>query len=148
MTQVSRYPISKEVYERCWEIFVKSLVGVKNSDDATLLINDLLTPTERIMMIKRLAIAVLLIQGYEYREIIKLLRVSFGTIALVRLSLDHGSGGYKKAIDKILRDEKLKEILNKTAQVLITPGTVGKGSGTWRYLKQELEKKSQDRKSF
>lgn len=148
MTQVSKYPVSKDVYERCWEIFIKILIGVRNSTDANLLINDLLTPTERIMMVKRLAIAVLLMQGYEYREIIKLLRVSFGTIALVKLSLEHGSGGYKKAINKILRDEKLKEILNKTAQMLITPGTVGKGSGTWRYLKQELEKKSKDRKPF
>lgn len=148
MTQVSKYPISKEVYERCWEIFVKTLVGIRNSNDATLFINDLLTPTERIMIVKRLAIAVLLIQGYEYREIIKLLRVSFGTIALVKLSLEYGNGGYKKAINKILKDEKLKEILNKTAQMLIAPGTVGKGSGTWRYLKQELEKKSKDQKPF
>ncbi len=148
MTQVSKYPISKEVYERCWEIFVKILIGIRNSSDASLLIKDLLTPTEKIMMVKRLAIALLLIQGYEYREIIKLLRVSFGTIAFVKLSLENGSGGYKKAIDKILKDEKLKEILNKTAQALIAPATKGKGSGTWRYLKQELEKKSKGRKSF
>lgn len=148
MTQVSRYPISKDVYERCWEIFINTLVGVKNSNDAKLLINDLLTPTEKVMMVKRLAIAMLLMQDYEYREITKLLKVSFGTIALVKLSLEHGSGGYKKAIDKILKDDKLKEILNKTAQALIAPATRGKGSGTWRYLKRELEKKSKDRKAF
>lgn len=148
MTQVSKYTISKDVYERCWEILVKILIEVRTPNDASLLIKDLLTPTEQIMVVKRLAIAMLLMQDYEYRDIIKLLRVSFGTIAFVKLSLDHGSGGYKKALNKILKDEKLRQILNKTVQSLITPATKGMGSGTWRYLKQELEKKSKDKKPF
>ncbi len=148
MAQVSKYPISNEVYERCWEIFTKTLIGIKNSKDAEEIISDLLTPTERIMLAKRLSIALLLTQGYEYREITKVLRVSFPTISMVNLALKYGKNGYKKAVDRILRDEKLKEILNKTAQALITPATKGKGSGSWRYLRQELEKKTKDNKAF
>lgn len=148
MTQVSKYPISKDVYERCWEIFTKTLIGIRNSKDADEIVSDLLTPTERIMLTKRLAIAFLLTQGYEYREINKVLHVSFQTVANVNNALRYGSNGYKKVVGRILRDEKLKEILNKTAQALITPATVGKGSGTWRYLRGELQKKSKDRKPF
>lgn len=81
MAQVSRYPISKEIYDRCWEIFTKTLVGIRTSKDAEEIVSDLLTPTEKIMLVKRLSIALLLSKGYEYREIIKLLRVSFPTIA-------------------------------------------------------------------
>ncbi len=148
MTQVSKYPISKDIYDRCWEIFTKTLIGIKTSKDADEIVSDLLTPTERIMLTKRLAIAFLLSQGYEYRQISKILRVSFPTISMVSLALKYGSNGYKKAVNRILRDEKLREVLNKTAQVLIAPGTRGMGSGAWRYLKQELEKKSKDRKPF
>lgn len=148
MTQVSKYPISKDVYERCWEIFTKTLIGIKTYKDVDEIVSDLLTPTERIMLTKRLAIAFLLSQGYEYREINKILHVSFQTVAIVNNALKYGNNGYKKAINRILRDEKLKEILNKTAQVLISPATRGKGSGAWRYLKQELQKKSKDRKVF
>lgn len=148
MTQVSKYPISENIYNRCWEIFAKTLIGIKNSKDANEIVDDLLTPTERIMLTKRLAIAYLLTQGYEYREINKILHVSFQTVSVVHNSLKYGSNGYKKAVDRILKDEGLKEILNKTAQSLIGPATYGKGSGTWRYLKQELKKKSQDRKPF
>lgn len=149
MAQVSRYPISKEVYDRCWEIFTKTLIGIRDSKDADEIISDLLTPTERIMVTKRLSIAFLLNQGYEYREISKILRVSSPTISMVSLALKWGKNGYKKAVDRILRDEKLRETLNKTAQALITPATVGgQGSRTWRYLKQELQKKSKDRKPF
>lgn len=148
MTQVSKYPISKDVYERCWEIFTKTLIGIRNSKDADEIVSDLLTPTERIMLTKRLAVAYLLTQGYEYREINKVLHVSFQTVANVNNTLRYGSNGYRKAVGRILRDEKLKEILNKTVQALITPGTKGMGSGTWRYLKQELQKRSKDKKAF
>lgn len=148
MTQVSKYPISKDIYARCWEIFTKTLIGIKNSQDVDEIVSDLLTPTERIMLTKRLAIAFLLTEGYEYREIEKILHVSFQTIAMVNNALKYGNNGYRKAVDRISRDENLKEILNKAARVLISPATKGKGSGTWRYLKQELEKKSKDRKAF
>lgn len=148
MTQVSKYPVSKDVYERCWEIFTKTLIGIKNSKDADEIVSDLLTPTERIMLTKRLAIAFLLTEGYEYREIIKLLKVSFQTISSVNNSLQYGNNGYKRAVSRIKKDERLMEIINKTAQALISPATVGKGSGTWRYLKQELQKKSKDKKPF
>lgn len=149
MTQVSRYPISKDVYDRCWEIFTKTLIGIKNSQDVDEIVSDLLTPTERIMLTKRLAIAFLLTQGYEYREVEKILHVSFQTIAMVNNALRYGNNGYKKAVNRILKDEKLKDILNKTAQILITPATYGgQGSGAWRYLKRELQKKSKNRKAF
>lgn len=148
MSQVSKYPISNEVYERCWEIFTKTLIGIRTSKDANEIVTDLLTPTERIMITKRLSTAFLLSEGYEYREISKVLRVSFPTISMVNTALKYGKNGYKKAVARILRDEDLKEFLNKTVQALITPATKGKGSGVWRYLKQELEKKSKNKKPF
>ena len=148
MSQVSKYPVSNDIYERSWEIFTKTLIGIKNSKDANEIISDLLTPTERIMITKRLSIAFLLAQGYEYREIEKLLRVGFQTVASVSNALKYGNNGYKKAVNRILMDEKLKSILNKTAQAIIAPATKGMGSGSWRYLKQELQKQSKDRKPF
>ena len=148
MSQVSRYPISEEAFDRCWEIFTRTLIGIKTSKDVEEIIGDLLTPTERIMVAKRLAIAYLLSQGYEYRQISKVLRVSFPTISMVNIGLKYGRNGYRKAVGRIQKDENLKELLNKTIQVLIAPGTVGKGSGTWRYLRNELQKKSRDQKPF
>lgn len=149
MAQVSKYPISQDVYERCWEIFIKTLINIKNPPSAQQIIEGLLTPTEKIMLVKRLAIALLLEQGYEYREIAKILKVSLPTIATVSASLKYGSDGYKKAVIKILSDEKLREFFNQVAQKLVVlPAKSGMGSGTWRYLKQELEKSSKKKKPF
>lgn len=149
MAQVSKYPISKDVYARCWEVFIRTLIGIRSSDDAKQVISDLLTPVEQIMVVKRLAIAMLLTQGYEYREISKLLRVSFPTISMVKRSLEYGSNGYKKAINRILKDEQIQEFFNQTVQQLLAlPARGGMGSGVYRYLKQELVKNSKTRKAF
>ena len=144
MTQVSKYLISDDVYKRCWEIFAKTLIGIRSSKDFQDVVEDLFTPTERIMLAKRLSIALLLMQGYEYREISKVLRVSFPTISDINMKLKYNIG-YKKAIGKILKDEKFIDYFNKVAQAVVSMGTVGKGSGVWRSLKRELEKKSREK---
>lgn len=140
MGQISRYPISNKVYERCWDIFNKTLIGIHNKKDAQIIISDLLTPTERIMIVKRMAVAFLLTQGYQYREISKILRVSLPTISTVNLAVKYGKGGYNKAISRILKDEKLASMFNNIAKTLVSAGAMGgKGSGGWRSLKRELE---------
>ncbi|MBI2189955.1 MAG: hypothetical protein HYU49_00240, partial [Candidatus Levybacteria bacterium] len=99
MTQVSKYPISKDVADRIFEVFIKSLIKIKNDKDAKDLADDLFSPTEKIMLAKRLAIAFLLMRGYQYREISKLIKVSLTTIANVNLSLNYGKGGYKRILE-------------------------------------------------
>ena len=148
MTQVSKYLISDNIYKRCWEIFAKTLIGIKDSRDFEIIVEDLFTPTERVMLAKRLSIALLLMQGYEYRSISRVLRVSFPTIRDTNMKLKYSSG-YKRAIGKILKDEKFIEYFNKIAQAVISVGAVGgKGSGVWRSIKKELENKSKNKKPF
>lgn len=140
MAQVSRYPLSKDVADRIFEVFIKSLIKVKNQQDAQVLVNDLFSPTERVMLAKRLAIAFCLMQGYEYREISKLLRVSLGTVATINMALKYGSSGYKTILDRISKEEKLADFFKSVGEKLLSVGQYGKGSGTWRYLKAEIQK--------
>ena len=146
MAQVSNYPVSKDVADRIFEVFIKSLIRVKNQKDAQILVNDLFSPTERVMLAKRLAIAFCLMQGYEYREISKLLRVSLTTIATVNMTLKYGSSGYKIILERISREEKLADFFKSVAEKIVSAGQYGKGSGTWRYLRTEIQK-SRDKKS-
>ncbi len=149
MTQVSKYPISKEVADRIFEIFLKSFVAIKNKEEADQFITNFLTPTEKIMLAKRLAIAFLLEKGYDYRTIQRIIRVSTATIASVNLVRLHGSEGYKKLIAKILREESIKNFLEEaTIKLLSIPATSTKGGGAYRYLKQELEKNKRRRISW
>lgn len=149
MSQVSKYPISEKVYLRCWEIFVKSLAKFKSNSDTELLINDLFTPTERIMLAKRLAIASLLMKGFQCREIKSVLKVSATTIAMINKNLFFGNGGMKKIIENILKDEKLGEQLNQIAQSLLSlPANASKGGEIYRYLKSELKNSPSTKRPF
>lgn len=141
MAQVSKYPISKDVADRIFDVFIKSLIKVKNSRDAHNLANDLFSPVERIMLAKRLSIAFLLMKGYEYREISKLLRVSLTTIASVNSSLRYGHDGYKTILERIAKEENLEEFfLNVAEKSLTLPAKAPTGGGSWRYLLEEVRK--------
>lgn len=149
MAQVSKYPIPNAVLERISEIFFNSLIELKTKGDAEQFIKDLLTPTERIMLAKRLAIAFLLEKDYDFRTIRKILRVSLPTIASVNLARKYGGQGYKRMMEKLLKEEKINSFFNEVG--IAVTGFVGKGTtvgtGVWRYLHQELKKK-QERKPF
>lgn len=95
MTQISKYPISKAIEKRIFEIFFGTIVNLKNSNDVASFLEDFLTPTEKMMLAKRLAVAVMLAKGYDYREIKKTLRVSFQMVANVSLWLKYKGKGYQ-----------------------------------------------------
>lgn len=147
MAQVSKYPVSKQIEERIFEVFLEIFIEIKNREEADQFISDFLTPTEKIMLAKRIAIAFLLGRGYDYRTIQKLIKVSAPTITAVNNSRKYGSEGYKKLISKILTEEKLIDLFENTiAKLLSIPAGLEKGSGTWTYLKVKLEKEKRKRK--
>ncbi len=145
MTQISKYPITDNVYQRILDIFFKSLVEIQTGDEAKQFIKDFLSPTEQIMLSKRLAIAFLLEKKYEFRQISRILRVSLSTVAKVSMMRKYGGEGYQKIINKILKEEQVKDFLAKVGESLTEVVSKGKGSGTWRYLNQELKTKRQSK---
>ena len=145
MAQISKYPISNNVYERILEIFFKTLIKIQTENEAEQFIKDFLTPTEKIMLAKRLAIAFLLEKEYDYRTISGILRVSLPTVASVNVARKYGGKGYQKMINKLLKEEKIKDFLFKVGEILTEPAKRGKGSNMWRYLNLELKKKAREK---
>lgn len=147
MTQVSKYPISQDVERRIFEIFFKTIVNLKNTEDVSSFLEDFLTPTEKMMLAKRLAVAVMLAKGYDYREIRKTLRVSFHMVANVNLWLKYKGKVYQKVIERILREEKIEEFWQKIDDVLsnLVPPK-GQNWSYWR--KKRWEKKMEKAKLF
>ncbi|KKQ27844.1 MAG: TrpR like protein, YerC/YecD [Candidatus Levybacteria bacterium GW2011_GWA2_37_36] len=149
MSQISNYPISKIIADRIFEIFLITITQLKDKAEADQFISDLLTPTEKIMIAKRLAIAFLLEKKYDYRSIQKLLRVSTGTITTVNLARNLGSNGYKKVISKIIKKENLVNLFDKTlVKLLAMPSALEKGRSTWTYLKNQAENQRKKRQKI
>src|SRR3989344_3828452 len=103
MPQVSRRKLDKEVKQKIYESFYKAL-GLLGENDAKYFVNDLLTPTEKIMIPKRLAIAILLSQEWSYNAIRETLKVTQTTISSVSKVLTF-SGGLRLAIEKLSKNE-------------------------------------------
>jgi uncharacterized protein YerC len=120
MAQVSRWPLKKEVWEKIFDLFLHSLVKLNRKNELSLFIHDLLSPTERVMLAKRLAIALLLSKGHSYPVIRGKLHVTSSTIAKVNRQLQEGKGGLGIALNKIfalqnkeMLGEELKDLLDQ-----------------------------------
>lgn len=120
MTKVSKRLLNKNLEDRIFEVFIKTIVDLKNPADVQNFINDLLSPVERIMLVKRLAIAILLTKGYTYQMIDETLKVSHPTIMKVSLELKYGTNnGYKKVVDNFLEHQKREETIDKIEELLL-----------------------------
>lgn len=119
MTKISRRYLDKELERKIFEVFLKTIVDIKTIIDAKDFIEDILSPTERIMLIKRLAIAVLLTKGKTYDYIDHTLKVSRATIMNVSLWLKHGKGGYRKVVERVLRTQNKEALMDNIEEILI-----------------------------
>ena len=144
MSQVSRYFLADKVKQEINSIFLETLSLLYKHEDILLFLKDFLSPTERIVLSKRITIALMLKQGYNYEAIKKLIKVSQATIADVNRKLKYSGQGYHKVLDRILREQKIKSIFDKIENFALDALTVGRGKGTgfWREIKAKKQQSS------
>lgn len=112
MSQVSRYPLSKSTETRIFNLLWQTIANLKEPSKVEEFFSDLLTPTEKIIFSKRLAIAVMLLRSYDYESIRATLQVSSGTIGAVSLWLKYSGQGYRKTVEKVMKKEKIKKVID------------------------------------
>lgn len=96
------------------------------------------------MLSKRLAIAFMLIKGYDYVTINKLLKVSDSTIWGIKLQLIAGGTGYKKTIKHIMGKEKWEKFWGDVAFSLEQAMPPKRGSN-WKEERRKQWKRKWDR---
>lgn len=123
MTQVSRFKMDKEVADTVAQVFLETMVKIKDKKVARDVLSELLSKTEIIMLSKRLAIVYLLEKNYSQREISRVLKVSLATVAKMNAIARDETGIYK-IIKSILMDEEVKlffHSLDMTLSKIIIP---------------------------
>jgi len=105
MSQVSRNKLDLKTQNNLLKNFLLVISKLNKEEQAKLFLDDLLTRTEKIVLAKRLAIALMLESGKSYDEIKDLLKVSSSTIGLVNNQLNNGFG-YKLVLKGLLRPKK------------------------------------------
>jgi len=147
MAQISKRPIRKELVERINNLFEESIVTCHSQEETAEYLDGLLSPTEKIMLSKRLAIAYLLTKGVSYRTINQTIKVSNPTIRAVDRMLSYKGEGTRKILEKITKNEKWAKFFEELADILIDAVGKGKG-GNWRTTGSILRQRKLDRKSL
>ncbi|MCL4382922.1 MAG: Trp family transcriptional regulator [Patescibacteria group bacterium] len=148
MSQVSKRFISKEIEDRMLEIFWQSLASCSTKETVASFLEDLLTPTEKIMLSKRVSIALLLLKGYDYKSINNILKVSAPTIWTVSLWLKTKGKGYRMVLKRIIQNEKWDKLwqnVEKQIQDILPPRP---GTNWAEVRKRQWEKRRQQQKPY
>lgn len=111
MSQVSKRILPKNIQERLFQNFWEIFAQIKKPKDVALFLEDFLSPTEKIMLAKRLTIAILFSKGFDHRSISSLLKVSTSTVNNISMFLKTNSPGYKLLIRKYTQKEIFKEFI-------------------------------------
>jgi len=137
MTQVSKRIVHKQIESRMYETLFEAIKHLRSKEEIQLFLTDLLSPTERTMLAKRLAIAALLMRAYEYESIMNMLKISSATISKVALVLHHNQG-YKNTINKIARSESAKEFWQQIERLTSRLVSSRNYSANDEFLKKEF----------
>jgi Trp operon repressor len=146
MTQVSRRTLPSDVHKRMYDIFIDVITQIHTESEVRSLLEDFLTPTERVMLPKRLCIAYLLLKGHDQRSIASYLNVSFTTINRVSTALKVNGEGYESILTRIGEHKEHGLILEKIEEgILSFLADAGGPSNLWRRLQTEHRKEKLSR---
>ncbi len=148
MAQVSKRYLQKEVEERILDLFWMSLAMLSTKEKVAMFLDDLLSPTEKLMLSKRLAIAFLLIKGHDYPSINNRLKVSDTTIWNVKMSLTYRGKGYKMAIEQIMNKEKWEKFWDDLDHFLTQALPPRPGTNWTEARRKQWEKRRKKQKPF
>lgn len=146
MPQISRKPLSKELMNRINELLWEAFAKLRGKEDAATFIQDIFTTTEKVMIAKRLAIALLLARGWDQEAISSYLKVSTGTVQTIKRNLNSQSQGYRKVINQIEESGEWEQMKLDLAQAFeeILAGRVGVN---WKRSKPAVAQKYRQKRA-
>ncbi len=142
MSQVSKNKLNNKVYEKIFSLFPNFLYRMTSRGKQSELIDSFFTRTEKIVLAKRVAIAFMLVKGYDYRQISSKIKVSTSTIIKVADSLRSHPSSIKKELELIASEDSFKEFLNSIGYQLAK--LLPPKSGNWSSWRGRIEKDRRD----
>jgi uncharacterized protein YerC len=141
MAQVSVQYIKPEVKDKLQSLLVSCISRCSQVSLAADLVEDLLTNTEKIMISKRIGVALMLLKHVGAREISDMLKVSFPTIYRVKTWLEIKGGGYRSLLESIIKEDAAKEDAHLSALQDTESSPLWFGPTNWKsQRRQQWEK--------
>jgi len=125
MVQISKRKLSDKTLSKLFLLLFHT-VGKKNKQEQfEKIINDLFSDTERIMIIKRVAIIYLLLKEIDQKTITDVLKVSSSTVSKYSITAKRGEG-IVSFFKRLLQKEKFVEFFDDVFYELFArPGIYG-----------------------
>ncbi len=143
MVQLSRRKVEQDVLEKLFTLFFRIVGKNKDREDFESIIQGVLSPTEKTMIAKRIAIFYLLIKNIDYTIICETLKVSAATVFKFRFILENNSR-LVPSFKKIIQNEKIINFLEEIYLTLRGPGVPGVNwSEAWKHVKRFEKRKAQ-----
>ena len=144
MPQISKRFVKPAVKEKIDNLFIECIAACRNQNEAANFINVLLTKTEKTVIAKRVAIALMLTKGYTATEIDEKLKVSQATVYTVKYWLEDKGSEINAILSNIAKRDERQESDNLDLQreagsiLLPPPGT------NWKNYRSAQHKKIRD----
>lgn len=143
MSRISKQPVNEELLTKIFKLFYEVFSRYDGQEDFLSIIDDILSPTEKIMLAKRLAIIYLLIKKVDYRDITETLKVSSATVTFYSAMFYKKDSRVANIISNMLKKEKVLNFLDDFfADIMIKPGIY---KGHWQ-LYWDQKRKQENRK--
>ncbi len=140
MTRISKKHVEDEVMDKIYILLFETVGKKSNKNEFFSILNDILSPTEKIMVGKRVGIMFLLLKNIEYELICDILKVSSATVAKFH-SIIMGNSGIRNNLSSIITKEKIFDVIVETWLDLRGPGTYGVNWKSAWQSKLEFQKK-------
>ncbi|NDK10381.1 hypothetical protein GW846_06430, partial [Candidatus Gracilibacteria bacterium] len=107
MTRISKKPVNEKLLSKIYKLFYEVFSRYEGQEDFFSIIDDILSPTEKIMLSKRLAMIYLLIKKVDYRDITETLKVSSATVTFYSSMFYKKDSKVVNIISNMLKKEKV-----------------------------------------
>ncbi|KKQ24200.1 MAG: hypothetical protein US40_C0002G0031 [Candidatus Roizmanbacteria bacterium GW2011_GWC2_37_13] len=139
MVRNSRFLLQKDLLDKLFNLFFEVMGKKSSKEEFMKVVFDLLSPAERIMVAKRVAIIFLLMKKIDYYNICEKLKVSPSTVAKFALLMEK-SEGIVPTFKNIVKIEKVALFLKEIFNEIYHPGLHGIDWKSARERKISLDK--------
>lgn len=129
MPHISSKKMSRKVYTDSVTQLLQTITGRDTKREHVL--QDLLTPTEKIMLAKRLALIALLTQDMSPYHISQILRMSSSTVT--RFCHDYQNGKFTHLVS-YFNKQKTRKMFWDRLETFLRAGMPRRGKGRWKFL--------------
>lgn len=118
MAQISKKKLDRDIEKMLFDQLWTFMIKAKSTNRAKIVYGDLLTETEKLILAKRLAIALLLIRGKNTIQIRERVHVSYSTITTISAWLKNVKPETYKILNGMSKSKDWEQILDKLEELI------------------------------